>query len=169
MCYPIIISNKELYEKAQQSTIREELGRGENGIVELIEVDDRLVCLKRAKDGVTPLFHEQNILIGLNGAGGAPLVLYQCKDYPAYVMTFTRGVDMVEFVQHCTPDEFVRCLIALFKSLDEIHRSGYIHGDIKPDNMFVEENENGDIEVHVIDFGLSLKIGTPQFKHAALN
>ena len=57
----------------------------------------------------------------------------------------------------------LRPLIILFLNssggLDEIHRQGLIHGDIKNDNVVLMKNLNGTYQLFLIDFGLSKKIG----------
>lgn len=54
-------------------------------------------------------------------------------------------------------------LIELFLNssfgLEEIHRQGLIHGDIKPDNLILRKNPNGTSRLVFIDFGLAKKIG----------
>lgn len=54
-------------------------------------------------------------------------------------------------------------LIELFLNssfgLEEIHRQGLIHGDIKPDNLILRKNTNGTSRLVFIDFGLAKKIG----------
>ena len=42
-----------------------------------------------------------------------------------------------------------------FELIQKVHRSGYIHCDIKPSNFIVDENLN----LHLIDFGLTQKNG----------
>ncbi|XP_037796463.1 mitogen-activated protein kinase spk1-like, partial [Penaeus monodon] len=50
-------------------------------------------------------------------------------------------------------------LYAIAKRLQEIHEAGIIHGDFKPDNCLITFDEEGNPDAHIIDFGLSTKIG----------
>jgi serine/threonine protein kinase len=53
--------------------------------------------------------------------------------------------------------------------LRAIHRSGYLHGDLKPQNMMVHLNEDGGVGIKILDFGLAdilpdeIHFGKPDF------
>jgi len=51
--------------------------------------------------------------------------------------------------------------------LGRIHAAGYVHCDLKPDHIFVAAGADGTLDVHVVDFGASQRIGqrsaTPGF------
>jgi len=49
-------------------------------------------------------------------------------------------------------------MLALIKSVSELHSSGTVHLDIAPDNIIIGEGENGSL-VHLIDFGSSFSEG----------
>ncbi|CAN0852418.1 Mitogen-activated protein kinase kinase kinase 20 [Linum grandiflorum] len=59
------------------------------------------------------------------------------------------------------PEYYVRgCTRALLKAICLIHKSGFIHCDIKPDNILICEDTNGnDPEVKIADFGLAVEEG----------
>lgn len=44
-------------------------------------------------------------------------------------------------------------------ALNELHKHGYIHGDIRPGNLLVETIENNKYQIRLIDFSFSKKIG----------
>jgi serine/threonine protein kinase len=44
------------------------------------------------------------------------------------------------------------------KCLSGLHSSGYMHGDVKPDNFLVNVDKKDHLSVKIIDFGLSLQL-----------
>jgi len=46
----------------------------------------------------------------------------------------------------------------LLTRLESLHNIGYIHGDIKPDNIVVKEDKSFE-KLSLIDFGLSQQFG----------
>ena len=46
------------------------------------------------------------------------------------------------------------------KGLAAMHEAGYVHADMKPNNVLVARDANGQEDVKLIDFGQSCKIGT---------
>lgn len=70
-----------------------------------------------------------------------------------FVMELLRGCNMRTFQkQHTAEQNYALALQMLFfvgSALMEVHRFGFIHGDISPENIFV--TTNGDIKI--IDFG----------------
>jgi len=66
--------------------------------------------------------------------------------------------------------EKLSLLIDTAKGLQEIHKKGFCHLDIKPENIFIKTNEKGKLEPRIGDFGFVTKInsktspcGTPAF------
>ena len=74
-----------------------------------------------------------------------------------------------------TERQFLAIADAVLDVLDAAHKSGVVHRDIKPDNLFIATDESGVERVKVLDFGLArllegrsttshgLAIGTPAF------
>ena len=59
----------------------------------------------------------------------------------------------------CQLGSLITLFLILSYGLDEIHRQGLIHADIKNDNIILMKNPNGTYQFVLIDFGLSKKIG----------
>jgi eukaryotic-like serine/threonine-protein kinase len=74
-----------------------------------------------------------------------------------YVMEFLEGMDLQRMVEKwgpIPPERAVFLLRQVCHSLDEAHRSGLVHRDIKPGNIFVGRFGIDDDFVKVLDFGL---------------
>ncbi|MDR1303423.1 MAG: hypothetical protein LBJ81_02275 [Puniceicoccales bacterium] len=57
------------------------------------------------------------------------------------------------------PQEAVVCASALPSALVALHHAGFVHGDIKPDNVMITKNPAGSHSAALLDLGLTTKIG----------
>ena len=55
--------------------------------------------------------------------------------------------------------KILRIFPVLAQKLHEIHSKGVVHHDIKLDNIIVDDTVDGEIRVHIINFGLARPIG----------
>lgn len=98
----------------------------------------------------------------LNGVGGAPELLAVCSDEPRFVMGFIEGETLhnLFYTGRLSPLELIAVLQRVVKRLDEIHGKNIVHCDFKADNVMVTGTEEGhDLDVHIIDFGMSKHVG----------
>jgi len=74
------------------------------------------------------------------------------------IMLVMELVDGKNLVRHRPPTlrELIQVFVSTADALTAIHRAGYVHADMKPNNILVTEND----EVKLIDFGQSCPIGT---------
>lgn len=54
----------------------------------------------------------------------------------------------------------IKFVIQIAEALQSIHEAGYVHKDIKLNNILVSEGKNG-VEIRVADFGLTSTVATP--------
>lgn len=75
---------------------------------------------------------------------------------PYLVMKYIKGGTMSDKIGHASIDEIYVFIDQIGAALHYIHRleTPMIHGDIKPDNILVDENGN----CFLIDFGISVKL-----------
>jgi eukaryotic-like serine/threonine-protein kinase len=52
-------------------------------------------------------------------------------------------------------DDSLRFLEQVLSALDAAHRSGILHRDIKPDNVFLASNAAGEVAAKILDFGIA--------------
>jgi len=108
-----------------------------------------------------PLFEKEVlILMGLNGLGGVPRVLALCQGYPGFLMEFCIGKTFLTMLSDTTPvSTLLRGIHNLVLRVREIHQAGYVHNDLKLDNVILEEGADSSVRARVIDLGLCTRLG----------
>ncbi|XP_064098086.1 mitogen-activated protein kinase kinase kinase 10-like [Macrobrachium nipponense] len=143
----------------------ETIGTGGYGTVYKVVYNGKPAVLKVA---ISPSFcvidafaKEAEALKSLKGVGGAPLLLGVCKRPPAIVMELCPGEVMSDLAGPAY--HLVKSLSEIGRKLHEIHLAGYVHRDIKMDNVIIcapqELSKESKVEVRIIDFGLATEIG----------
>lgn len=93
------------------------------------------------------------------------------EDSFCMVTEFIGGLDLEVYLYRRPLDEKLFLVLArqMMLGLRAIHRSGYLHGDLKPQNMMVHLDEQGRISIKILDFGLAdvlpdeIHFGKPDF------
>ncbi len=57
-------------------------------------------------------------------------------------------------------DDTLRVVDQVLRGLEKAHAAGVVHRDLKPDNVFLEAREGGEIAVKLLDFGISKRLLT---------
>ncbi len=74
-------------------------------------------------------------------------------------MQYVEGVDLRELIrrgpQVLDPARAVRIITQVAQGLDELHRAGLLHRDVKPANILVTEEADGTDRALVTDFGIA--------------
>ncbi len=96
-------------------------------------------CLLRLPPGVAPR------LIDLIWHGRESLTL---------VLERLEGGTLADCVRHAVPLEVPRVANEICQALAQVHRIGWIHSDIRPDNIFVPTDGTVGL-VHLLDFGFA--------------
>ncbi|HVS31232.1 MAG TPA: protein kinase [Thermoanaerobaculia bacterium] len=92
--------------------------------------------------------------------------LYQFSGLPdgSYYMVweYIEGQDLGQIIRErgaLPPGEVIRISIQALEGLEAIHRAGFVHRDISPDNIMITRDERGEPLVKIIDLGIA-KQGT---------
>ncbi|WP_210367835.1 protein kinase family protein [Bacillus sp. REN3] len=126
-------------------TIIKELGFGANGIVYLARHNDAQVALKMSDNGMS-VTSEVNVLKSFAKVQGSALgpCLLDVDDWERpgkkvsfYVMEFIKGPDLLTFLQQKGADWTGIMILQLLADLQLLHESGWVFGDLKPDNLIV--------------------------------
>ncbi len=83
------------------------------------------------------------------------------------VMERLRGMDAAQLLEQSGPfviAEAVRLVLQAAEPLAEAHALGYVHRDLKPQNLFITRRGNGTPSVKVLDFGLAALASTSRAK-----
>lgn len=82
---------------------------------------------------------------------------------PFVVVEYVEGESLARLIQlhrRLPPLRVVRLGAQLLAALDEAHRQGVVHGDIKPENVLVVGEKIGADHVKLIDYGVAEFVGT---------
>ncbi|MES2946081.1 MAG: serine/threonine-protein kinase [Pseudomonadota bacterium] len=77
---------------------------------------------------------------------------------PFFVMELLTGADLMSHLgQHgsCSAEWFIPLFCDALDGLDEVHRRGIIHKDIKPANLFLDKKGQGPQRLRITDFGIA--------------
>ena len=81
---------------------------------------------------------------------------------PYIAMRAIEGCTLAEVREHTSLEEQVNLLVQAAEGLDAAHREGLIHRDVKPSNILVEEQSEGDLRAYVADFGIATEPDGPE-------
>lgn len=130
----------------KQYRIEKELGAGANGVVYLATYLEQLVALKISENGYT-VTSEVNVLKSFTKVQGSTLgpSLLDVDDwqfssstmYSFYVMEYIHGPDLHSFIKQKGEAWIPVLMLQLLSDLEELHKAGWVFGDLKPENLIV--------------------------------
>jgi len=141
-----------------------ELGRGSAGVVTLVRWRARgILCamkqINKSDLRESKMTHrawvERNVLGELENPFLAKMYCsFQDESHLYFIMEFLAGGDLLSLLirEGTVPEEKARFLLAeIVMAVNAVHTAGYIHRDIKPDNILFDEEGH----VKLTDFGLA--------------
>lgn len=126
-------------------TIIKELGFGANGIVYLAQSGSQKVALKLSDNGMS-ITSEVNVLKSFAKVPGSALgpSLLDVDDWinkgrqiPFYVMEYIEGPNLLTFIEQKGSAWIEVVILQLLSDLHKLHESGWVFGDLKPENLIV--------------------------------
>lgn len=90
-------------------------------------------------------------------------------DSPYLVMKHMRSESLSSYLQRCGPlnGPQVSVIVARLASiLHSVHRHGYVHRDIKPEHILLNRGDHGELDVHLLDFGVCAADSAPADERA---
>ena len=109
--------------------------------------------------------HEANVLLQLGDHPGIPLLFGVClKEMPVCIVMKFHGDGKDSLTVYKAAKEKLindqkhwnTILIETADSLDHVHRCGYVHNDLKSNNVVLEKREDEKLHPVIIDFGNSV-------------
>src|SRR5690625_2842406 len=135
------------------------------GTVYLCQINDRFVALKMSAKAMS-ITGEVNVLKSLNKVQDNRLgpFLLDVDDwetplgdvYSFYVMEYIQGISMTAFINQNGYEWIGVFLIQMLEQLETLHRSGWVFGDLKNDNILIAQSPPA---VRFIDVGGTTKVG----------
>ena len=145
----------------------ESVGDGAFGSVDLVQFKGQKAVRKVLKAGnskrnlqkrVDMLLWEARVLVELDGAGGAPHLLAVSTQPPGAILEYA-GQTYCDFLnESCSVGDFLDTLVSLTHCLGEVGEQGFLHNDLKANNVTVTHSDSGPV-IHLIDFGLTTRVG----------
>ncbi|KAK0424222.1 hypothetical protein QR680_008555 [Steinernema hermaphroditum] len=157
--------------KVSDFDVLKTIGRGAYGEVQLVrrkstqslfamKLLDKQEMIRRSESAF--YWHERDIMAHTNSEWIVRLhYAFQDARFLYMVMEYLPGGDLATFVlSNDVSEEEARFYVAeLVLALDVIHRSGYLHRDVKPDNLLIA----ADGHVKLADFGTCLRFDADGF------
>ena len=143
--------------------IKSEIGKGSFGKIcsgEQITTHQQVAIKFEPKDSDNPqLFYECRILRCLNGALGFPGIHWygdfgNSKVLVMDLLDISLSNLHAQYNNHFSLKTVLIIADQLINRIEFIHKKGFIHGDIKPENAILGRGYNSDV-IYLIDFGLS--------------
>jgi serine/threonine-protein kinase len=140
------------------------LGSGAQGTVYLGRDGARSIAIKLAKDRAS-LISEVNVLKQFEKLQGDPLgpSLYDSDDWLIggrtigfCAMEYLDGVSLSEALKRKPFDWALVYMLQLLKQLQQLHETGYIFGDLKPENLILMHPGHS---IRCLDFGGATRMG----------
>jgi serine/threonine protein kinase len=146
----------------QKYSVVQILGEGANGKVYLVRQRKSIYALKVGFQTLD-LQSEVNVLQALSKSKGeqSPFLIdvddvqVQGEDIPFYVMQYIKGYRIQDYVDKHGADWLYLIGTNLLKQLSELHRYGWVFGDLKLENIIVTDYGR----VELIDYGGTTPIG----------
>ena len=163
--------------------LRKTIGSGTFGVCQLAEYRDWTVVVKefrsrsRREDVKGEVLHEAKVLAKLGDHQGLPFLFgVQTKVKPYSIVLQFLGtkehsltVWRAVFKKKLSCDEWIRVLDSIAETLHHIHSKGYLHNDLKANNVVLEVRYGMQVNPVIIDFGKSTKINSLKLKKKTLS
>lgn len=85
-------------------------------------------------------------------------------DSPYLVMKYMRSESLASYLRRSGPlngPQIAVIVARLASILHSVHRHGYVHRDIKPEHILLNRGGYGELDVHIIDFGVCAADSAP--------
>ncbi|KAK2496263.1 hypothetical protein MC885_014887, partial [Smutsia gigantea] len=157
---------RDLRMKAEDYEVVKVIGRGGFGEVQLVRQKSTwqvyamklLSKFEMIKRSDSALFWEERDIMAFANSPWLVQLFYAFQDehYLYMVMEYMPGGDLTNLISNYdVPEKWARfCIAEVVLALDAIHSMGFIHMDVKPDNMLLDKSGH----LKLADFGTCVKM-----------
>jgi len=86
-------------------------------------------------------------------------------EVPYFTQEYCRGIPLIMAIPRVKRiAEIWPWMLQILRALDYMHRSGWIHRDLKPGNVLVDMKDSSNTSTRLIDLGVASRIGAPPEK-----
>ncbi|XP_063933521.1 casein kinase I-like [Zophobas morio] len=159
------LKNTEVFVDSKTILLVKKIGSGSFGKIYLgicqLTKKELAVKLESSLARTKQLLHETEVLKAVQGEFGFPYIYAYGQDSNRYVLVLELlGPSLEDLFQFCNKQFSLKTALLLatqcIKRIENLHRKGFLHRDIKPDN-FLMGLQSARRYVYIIDFGLSKK------------
>ncbi len=113
-------------------------------------------CLAPNPEGIRLIQNEAQILASISGPGLLqPMFQDLMGETPFLVFPWKRFQSILRVAEHEDPVFWLGRMQEIASLLALLHESGFVHGDIRPENLLIADNQ-----AYLIDFGLAQTMGS---------
>ncbi len=141
-----IITDPEFSQGASGNVCMARSADNQIGIIKFIDTTSNDTIVHQFKS-------EYQLLSNLSHPNLATPLDFGFYDNHLYLITeYIDGQNLFDALYHLTLDEILPIMIQILEGLDYIHRNGFVHLDIKPENIIIQRSNSN---AKIIDLGIA--------------
>ena len=116
-----------------------------------------IVVTNTGNQSITNVLVSDPLLVAPNGTLGAPVESGTADGATYIAMEYVDGTTLQEILKDRGPlelNEAREIATQFLAGLEAIHEAGLVHRDIKPEHILLNRGAYGELDLHILDFGV---------------